>query len=211
VPELVVEVPQEARGPGLEILRDDELLPMALWSAPLKLDPGEHTIRARESGRAPWETTVTLAEGAGIATVRVPVLEPLATPAVPSDPLPPKPAAEAEPDHARGRAQRVVGLALGGGGVAGLAASGVLGILSLTARDDAKKSCSETTNLCTSQQGVDARAAAISRGNASTALFVAGTALLAVGVVVWLTAPAPSLRPQAAAGAGPWAGVGGGF
>jgi len=65
----------------------------------------------------------------------------------------------------------------------------VFGGLSIAAHNDAAHDCNATTNACATQAGVDARSAAVQRGDAATAFFIAGGVALGAGVVVWLTAP----------------------
>jgi hypothetical protein len=217
VPVLVVDVSPEVRALSPQIARDDEPLPTPLWSTPIQLDPGEHTIRARASGHETWEKTVSLVERASV-TVAVPMLEPLpatttdapSTPpaAAPPEPPPAKPDRPSAPGTQAGKAQRTVGLVLGGAGAAGLAASGVFAALSLSARSDSKQWCNDTTNACTSQQGVDARNAAIGRGDAATALLVTGATLVAAGVIAWLTAPSRAGVHPSTAPANAWLGGG---
>jgi hypothetical protein len=194
VPVLVLEIASEARIEGLGVSVDGAELSAEAWSAPLRLEPGKHALTVRAARHVAWEMTVVLAEGES-ARVPVPRLadvppqppEVLATPPVPIDL--PVPAPRTEPTQGDGRDQRTVGLVLAGAGVVALATGSIFAALSAAAHNEAGRWCSETTNQCTSQQGVDARSAAISHGNVATWLFVGGGAALGAGAVVWLTAP----------------------
>jgi hypothetical protein len=232
VPRLVVELADGARVDGLSLSCDGRALSAPLVSTVLPLDPGEHRIAARAPGRVAWETTIHLAEGAS-ETVRVPPLAAIApeapppvarsviapAPAPTPSPVAPAPAparspgAPATPAPRRASPRRTVGIALTTTGAAAIIAGGVFGVLSLVARNDARASCSDVTNLCGTPDGVDARAAAILRGNLATGLIAGGAALLTAGLVVWL---APDHRRRVAldlraTGVGALAGVGGDF
>jgi hypothetical protein len=84
---------------------------------------------------------------------------------------------------------------LGGTGAVALVAAGVFLGVSLALRTDANKTCDPSTNACTTQHGVDARASAVAYGDVATALSISGAALLAAGVVVWLASPSPGGSP----------------
>jgi hypothetical protein len=213
VPFLVVEVPEEARVAGLEVTRDGEPLAAAAWSTPVRVEPGRHAIAARAAGRVAWEATIDVPESQR-STVRVPLLPmapaspeppPIAPPLAPVAAIVPPPPRAETPARYDGRGQRTIGIVVGAVGVAGVVVGGVLGALSLVARNDAKQWCNVATNGCSSPDGVDARASAVARGNASTAFFVAGGALVATGVVVWWTAPSTgSVRVGLQAASGPF-------
>jgi hypothetical protein len=134
--------------------------------------------------------------------VRVP---PLPTPAPATPPgapaaiapasVPPSPSvAPPHPPPRSAKARRIAGIVLGGTGAAALMTGAVFGVLSLVARDDARQWCSDVTNVCTAKEGVDARSAAILRGNVATGLIAGGAALLSAGLVLWLTAPRDRAR-----------------
>ncbi len=199
VPHLVVDVPVEARVEGLEILRDGESVRMATWSTPVPLDPGEHIVIARAPHRRPFQVSAVLSEGGDI-TVHIPTLEEL-PPEPPSPPAPPqagdlpKDGVVRPPSVASGAAgtkQRTVGIVLGAAGLTSFVVGGIFGGLSIAARDDSKKWCDPSTDICTSDRGVQARSDALTRGNVATGFVIAGGALLSAGVVVWLLAPSPA-------------------
>ncbi len=190
VPTLTVSVAVGGDVQGLDLTRDGAPLERTRWSVPVRVDPGAHSVEARAAGRKGWSTTISLAES-GAGTVEVPVLQVVASLEPPAPSLPAAAPVEVARDEppARGT-RRTIGLVLGGVGLAGIATGAVFGALSLAAHDEAASSCNAVTNGCTTQQGVDARASAVSRGNASTWFLVGGGAVLAAGAIVWFTAPA---------------------
>lgn len=206
VPSLVVVVGADSRTDGLEVTRDGEGVPPEAWSAHVHVDPGRHTVAARAPGRVAWAATVDLTEGT-TTTVEVPPLVPEATaiapptrsaetaaPAAPP-PAPPPVQAGEESQATPGRTQRTIALAVGGAGVASVVAGAVFGVLSISAHNQADTWCDHATNQCTQQQGVDARNAAIDRGNAATWLFIAGGVAVSAGAVLWLSAPKARSAP----------------
>jgi hypothetical protein len=195
VPVLVLEVDGDARIDGLRVSVDGAPVLAEAWSAPMRVEPGKHSLAVGAVRHVPWEMTVTLADG---ETARVPVPrlaelppEPPEAPAPPlarmDVPLVPPPVGPALGEA--GRDQRTVGLVLAGAGLLGLATGGVFAALSVASHNEASQWCSQTTNACTSQLGVDSRSAAMSHGNVATWLFVSAGAVLGAGAVVWLTAP----------------------
>jgi hypothetical protein len=96
--------------------------------------------------------------------------------------------AETSPPNAQiGNGQRVVGLAIGGVGIAGLVAGGVLATLAKSKYNDSLPNC-ETSNLCNAR-GVSQRDDAVAQGNLASIAVVVGAAAIAGGAVLWLTAP----------------------
>jgi len=81
---------------------------------------------------------------------------------------------------------KTAGLVVGAVGIAGLAAGGAFGVLSLTKHSDYTSHCAD--NLC-DPQGLAAHSDAVTYGNVSTGAFIAGGVLVAAGAVLWLTAP----------------------
>lgn len=108
--------------------------------------------------------------------------------AVPAPP-PPAPAAPAAPVRptSDGSGLRRAGIVVGGIGLAGVGAALVVGALAKSKNDDANRYCSATS--CSSSQGVTLEHQAGDLATASTAIFVGGAALLALGVTFFVVAP----------------------
>lgn len=226
VGQLTVRVPADAPA-GLEVSVGGAALPRAEYNAPRRVVAGVLRVRAVLPGRDPWagEVTVLGGESASI-DVRVPPTPGAAAPSLDAaassgratfvraprpDPAtetpvavavtpPPPPAGDDAPPSAGGtqRALGVVGLVLGGVGLAAGAVSG--GVLS---------SMSDTyaANRCAYQQAPSA-SCGDDYGTMDTlhtlqwAGYIGGGVLAAAGLVVFLTAPsrAPAVQVSLAPG-----------
>jgi hypothetical protein len=150
-------------------------------------DPGVHRVGYVVAGEAKT-VEVELAE-AEVKQVELelpapPVAEPDPEPiAAPVDEPPPPPPASP------GRGRRILGVVVGG---VGLATLGVGGVVALLARSDYKDAfaahCDAATNTC-DDEGYDLTHDARSRANVATVVVGAGAALVVTGVVLYLTAP----------------------
>ncbi|MCU0655076.1 MAG: autotransporter outer membrane beta-barrel domain-containing protein [Polyangiaceae bacterium] len=99
IPRLTVQVSQEARVPGFEVLLDGAPLPDALWGVPMPMDSGKHLIEARAPGKHPWRLELTQEQGArqsltvpALASANEPVPAPASMPVLPPAPAPAAPA-----------------------------------------------------------------------------------------------------------------------
>ena len=177
--------------PGLEVKRDGELVPRALWGTAVPVDPGTHEVTATAPGRKPWSSKTAVAAKAS-ATLLIPALEsapvaaaPIAPAAAPSAPPPPAPESAPQPSSSR----RTVALIVGGVGLVGVAVGTVAGLKAASKNSDADAQCRpEAPTLC-NQQGADLGDQAKSAAKLSTLGFVLGGAAVATGAVLWLTAP----------------------
>lgn len=174
--------------PGLVVRRDDVELSSASLGVAIPVDPGQRTVSAEAPGFETWSTEVTLLEKNEVE-VSIPAL----TPAAPAETPPgePDPPDDADPSErpTDGSTQRMVGLLLGGAGVASFAAAGAFALLTAERQgfaDDPSR-CPEP-NRC-NQEGFDAIETARSYALVSTICTIAGAALLTGGAVVFLTAP----------------------
>lgn len=201
---VTVNVPDAARVPGLEVVRDGEPMSAPLWGTPLPLNAGKHTIVARAPGYKTLETTFDASSPA--ASFELPVLEkqpeappekppPVVTPptvVVVQAPPPSKP--EAPPPPRAG--QKVAATVVGVFGGLSLVTGGVFGLLAITKNDSAKSAgCDATT--CPTQEGLALTSDAQAYANVSTWSLVLGGVLGAGAVVLWLTAPADPNQAKA--------------
>jgi hypothetical protein len=133
------------------------------------------------------------------ATTTAPAPAPPASSSPPISPLPL--ARDTEPPEGAkgGSGGQTVGVVLGVTGIAGLGASMVLGLLTKNKNDDANQYCSATA--CRDPQGVTLEHQSNTLGFAATTSFVAGAALLATGVTLYLASPS-SHAPAASIGVG---------
>lgn len=173
--------------PGLIVQRDDVELSSASLGVAIPVDPGQRTVKAEAPGFEPWSTDVTVLEKNEIE-VSIPALTPAPAEAPPGEDDPPDVVGPAE-RPADGSTQRMVGLLLGGTGIASFAAAGAFALLTAERQgfaDDPSR-CPEPSR-CT-QEGFDAIETARSYALVSTICTIAGAALLTGGAVVFLTAP----------------------
>ena len=140
---LTVNVPDESRVPGLEIRRNDELVDPAVWNRSVPVDGGEHRIEGKAPGHEGWSTTVTVEAEGDKKSVEVPKFKELAR--LVEEPKGPTTIRETvivdrgEPGILTPRRRLAIGI--GAGGIAVLAAGGVLGFQAQTLRDDAETAC----------------------------------------------------------------------
>lgn len=189
----------------LEVRRDGVAVRSAELGAPIPVDPGEHLIEAQAPGHEPWSSKVQVGPNASKVSVEIPRLKPtgeaapatqapiVTTTATTSAPPSDQPASD-------GSAQRVTGLVLGGAGIVGVGLGTFFGLRASSKWSDAKAKCTDYPYGC-GTEGTDLRSSARSAGNVSTIAFVAGGALIATGVVLYLTAP--SKKESVALSVGP--------
>jgi tetratricopeptide (TPR) repeat protein len=187
----------EAASPELEVRRDGVRVQPAELGAPIPVDPGEHTVEAKAPGKRPWSSKVQVGADAAKVQVEIPALDPAdaGAPSTPENGVAARietgtPAAD-EPSS--GSAPRTVGFVAGGAGLVGLGLGGFFGLRASSKWSDARDNCGSGTYDC-SQEALNLASSARSQANISTVAFVAGGALLAAGVVLYLTAPSNDAR-----------------
>jgi hypothetical protein len=193
-----------AAPPGLEVRLNGEVIPIASLGTALPVDPGPLEVELRAEGYKPLEKRFEIAMGPSSATLELPALEPApkdyALPAGGSaDGIEASPKTAASPGDDPGSTQRVFAYVTGGVGIAGLVASGVLGYKAYDANQTSLDRClSDEPNACTSE-GKSLRDDARTFGNFATVAGATGGALLAVSVVLFVTAPSAEPRRETAA------------
>jgi Tetratricopeptide repeat len=193
----------------LEVRRDGVALQPAELGSPIPVDPGEHVIEASAPGRELWSSKVQVGGDAAKVTIEIPKLKssstttpPTTTPPMTTSPVITTTTNAPPSDRPRpdGSTQRVSGLVLGGAGIVGVGLGTFFGLRASSKWSDAKGKCSDYPFGC----GTDAmgdRSSARSAGTVSTIGFVSGAALLATGIVLYLTAP--SKKESVAVNIGP--------
>jgi hypothetical protein len=181
---LTIDVPEDDRVPGETIKRNDVVLDDAAWGERTPVDPDDYTITAAADGYATWTSHVTVK--IKNRRIEVPALAKQET--KPDQPAgAPKSVASSEraapPPAATESHLRKGPITLAAIGVAGIAAGGVLGLLSKNAENSA-----DTT--CPSIYCGDASARSLNSHARSEALgadvgFAVGGAALAAAVVWW--------------------------
>jgi hypothetical protein len=194
---LLLDVAPENRGAGLEIRRDGRALDAAMWSTPLPIDPGEHTVEAARPGKLPWKTTVTIEAKPGVTTVQVPALA--------DAPVVVQPAPEAVAAPPFWGPLRIAGVAVGSVGVVGVVIGAITGAMSLSQMSDLKSKCPSYPIGCPSSLKNEWDTAGV-LGNVSTAAFVIGGVGVATGGVLfgmrWPQAPPKSTQSGVTWGVG---------
>lgn len=197
---IVVHVPKSA-DVEYQVKCDGEPLDAKLWDTPIAVDPGEHHVDVSAKGKSPRSYAVRLT-GAGVVEILVDKLEDsqpkaLAKKPETSNALVTEPPAPVE--GSSGGAQRTIGLAVIGLGVVGIGAGAYFGGKALGESAEGRRACDTTP--CSAQQqanATDANDRAKSSMLASIVSIGAGTVGIAIGTVVYLTAPSSPAR-----GAGP--------
>ena len=193
IDDLVGRIRVRVNRPGATVRLDGrELTGLGEGDAVL-VEPGEHTLVAEH----PSYPSV-------VATVRVARREARVVELVLGDP---------------GISQRTIGIVTGALGLAGMAAGGVAGVVAAVKNHAAASHCMNNTSC--DAEGVSLGATAKTSATVSTAALAAGGGVLALGLVLYLTSPNPSAKPNrgaqrafgfvvAVAGGGPslrWEGV----
>jgi hypothetical protein len=154
--------------PNSPVFVDDKQIP-DVELGKVEIDPGTHVIELRIAGKPPVRAEITIKDGE--QDVEVPLAGPKPPP---PPPPPPKDVVYDEIDH--GKTRRWVAYALAAGG-AGLWFGSVM--VSLTAKDMHDDS----------EHPEDWRDAQQKARFGGTSLFILGTAAIATGVYLWVTAP----------------------
>jgi hypothetical protein len=156
-------------------------LPFAdtLDGAAVQVDPGEHKFIFEGEGLPSTEKVIVVHEGDKSRHVNV-VLGGTVAPEAP-----PPEAKESlfSPNH-----RRIMGLAAGGAGAAGIVLGAIFGLVAKSTYDKAWTECGQDARGCT-PQGVHDGQTAHQQATVSTVSFVAGALLLGGGAALYLTAP----------------------
>lgn len=184
---VVITVPETTYVEGLRVARDGVEVRQAAWGTPLPLDPGEHTIEVTAPGRETYRTIVSIEPGPGHTEIVIP---PLAESEPETNVLAVDTPARGVGDGATsdpGATRRTIGVVVGSVGAAGLIAGGIFGLRAISLNSSSQDEC-RTERFC-SQAGVELRNDARAAGNWATILGGVGGALVATGIVLWVTAP----------------------
>jgi hypothetical protein len=187
---LAIVLSEGANVAGLELSQDGEAVGPTRLGVPVPVDPGRHVIDAKAPGRRPWSLAVELTP-AQTRTVTVPVPEPSAdAPKAAPTPAPDMNGPSASTPSPTST-QRTLGWVTAGVGAGALALGAYFGLRAI-AQNDASNADGHCTSQSCDDVGASARRDALAASTRSDVAFVAGGALLAVGVVLLLTAPTPA-------------------
>ncbi len=197
---LSIVVPATSQTDGLEVKRDGVVVGASSYGVPIPVDPGPHVIDATAPGHKKWSNVIQVGAKKDQIAVTLPPLEidPNAAATAPVVATPPpvaQPPAQNQPsepvDKSHGKTQRIVGIAVAGVGVVGVAVGSIFGLVAIGKKGDTTSNCNSDLSRCNSA-GVDAMSSARSSATISTVGFIAGGALLAGGIVLYVTAPKPN-------------------
>lgn len=187
---------------GIEVTLDGSAVSTTTLRAAIPMDPGEHRFEASAPHHTKWSGKISVPGAPGITKTVIPALkreqsQVVASPVPPKTPAAPTSATQAPTAErtdvdrgvARGSGQRIWGYALGGVGVAGLGTAGVLALIARSKDEQADQQCGESQPSLCNRRGVELGDDAKTFGNTATFVSIAGTAALAAGVVLIVTAP----------------------
>jgi len=214
---VIIEVAQgDEKVLGFEVRSDSVPIPTAQYGVPVPIDPGEHHIEASAPGKQSYTEVIRVSKG--VSHVTVPLLADLSESKSKAAPIvlaPPKPNYAAsgvqvttaafpaksgpESESTPGKNQRFAAYAFGGLGIVGVGVGSYFGFTAIHHHSQSKQSCPAASDDTCFNQRLDVYNSAVSDAKVSTAAFIAGGALLATGIVLYLTAPnKPSIKASAA-------------
>jgi hypothetical protein len=172
----------------VKVTMDGVTIATRLDGSALTLEPGEHAFEFTAAGYPPVQKTLVLREGVKRRQEQIV----FATGAAPGDAQAPAvvPIASPLPQAAveSGDGRRTLSYVLGGAGLVGLGLGTFFGLKAKSTYDDSGAHCPRGPSSCDAA-GVSGGKDASTQAAVSTVAFLAGGALLATGVVVYLTAP----------------------
>lgn len=185
---LVIEVPEASRVDGLTITRDGEPVDRGLWNDQMPVDPGSYRIEATAAGYLPWTGTVFITSKDRKQSIEIPMLE--------VDPTPPQLEDDGDAQAVDGglsahahrdpgmTTTRKVSIAFGVVGVGLLGTGVVFGVSAGKLDSQANQLC--PLEVCGDPEGLRLNAKAHQHANRANMLYVAGGAVVASAVVMWL-------------------------
>ena len=194
----------EAEPSKLEVRIDDVPQPPEIWSKPMFIDAGLHSVSIRAPEHEPFLDHVRVEDGTR-AVVVVPDLQRLPTAPLKAAEPASQPGSLVSPEmlafHKASQAQhaglgtaRTAALVVGGAGVVSLAVGLLFGQLARNANEHSQSLCQPNTDVC-SPQGLSLREDAFAHATRSTVLSIAGAVAIASGVTLWIASPAPDVPP----------------
>jgi hypothetical protein len=191
-PTVIFEVRDEAGNDlvAVSVTMDGQPFAARLGGAPLPVDPGEHTFAFEVPGQPRFEKKLVLREGEQGRRERVTIgsAPEQARPPVSTESSSTAPSSAPAARSTSGPGvQRVLAVAAGIVGVAGVGVGSAFGLVALSKRDAARSVCPDP--LCHDGSGSSKWSDAKSAANVSTVAFAVGGAAAVAGAVLWLTAP----------------------
>jgi hypothetical protein len=188
---LTILVPDASRIDGLQIARNGTAIDPELWNQGVPVDPGDYDINGQAPGHERWSAHVKIASDGQKASVEVPRMKAFAEAKPPPAPAPaapvpvvdkPKPEPEATPSAFTGT--RKLAIAVAAVGIVGIATGAVFGSKANTAENQSDATC--PTTVCNDPHALQLNSDAHSDALIANIGLIAGGALVAGGVVLWL-------------------------
>jgi hypothetical protein len=190
---------KDSVGNDVSIVRvtiDGHALTEKLDGRALAVDPGAHVFAFEVAGQPIVTRRIVLHEGEKsrrehilvetappTPVTVIPQSSPSATPiTAPQQPL-------ETPVDSGPSGRKPLGIVLGGAGIAGIAVGSIFGVLTIVSSNNSKSECLSPTNCTDRTAALSDHSTAVTDGTISNIGFIAGGALLAAGLVLWLTAP----------------------
>jgi hypothetical protein len=180
--------------PGASVSLDGAPIGAGAFGTPIPVDPGEHVVRATESGKRPSRQVVAVLPTSAVITVRVPALSTaLSTERVVARPAPaarillPQETSHTPPAETSSNA-RVWGAAVGTAGLVLVGVGSYFGLRAFSEKQIADDNCGVT--YC-KQEGLDAIAAMKTAEAVSTVTMIAGAVGLGAGLYLVLSPQHP--------------------
>ncbi len=177
---------------AVKVTMDGVVVATRLDGAALTVEPGEHAFEFTAEGYAPVIKTFVLREGVKRRQEEIVFYSThpstAAPPVVPIDRGVTQSAgpAQEQPVADSGNGRRILSYVLGGAGIVGIGLGTYFGLKAKSTYDDSASHCKN--GVCDSA-GFDGGEDASSQAAVSTVAFIAGGALLAGGLILFLTAP----------------------
>ncbi len=203
VSKLIIDVPTSARLAGFDVKLDGVSIGAASWGVPTALDPGSHVLTASAPHRVSWSRSLAIPPDGFQATIAVPVLanDNTAGPVGISAPdwggrnASTNPEADTRPTRARN--QKILGIAVAGAGVVGIATGTIFGLVAKSKESDSSQYCWPNNNTSCGHEGVSLIDDAKRDATIATVGFILGGLGLATGAVLYLTAPKVTAKSTA--------------
>jgi hypothetical protein len=194
---------------GFAVKRGNEVVPQALWSAALPVDPGDYVVEASAPGYDSFAGHVIV--GKESTSIDVPPLHQQAAAAASAPPpstssspaaapayVPPAGAPSPEGDTGGGMSGgQIAGLAIAGAGVVSLVVGTVFGVNAISKNDDAKKHCPRGS-ACDDAEGVSLSNDANSDAVVANVTVGLGAAALVGGGLLYFFSPGRPRKSESA-------------
>lgn len=173
----------------LEVRLDEKPLPKDELGGAIAVDPGEHKVVASAKGKKPKSYTVRLT-GAGTTEIVVERLDDQAkvAPVLAPRPAPREETAPPDEQPGRGGVQRAIGVVMMTGSLVGYGLGGYFGANALSEQQKSDKSCGSRDGVCRAEAETARESAKSSFNNAVLSAGI-GTGALAIGAIIYFTAP----------------------